>query len=156
LDVVWSCGVVTLAAFASSASPCVGALSWAVVGMDTEGRACVAWCDGVGLEGVMAYRALAREGDELTYRGGCGAIEREVVVELELDVPLCEAFRGPFYYVMGLAVFLMIEYRHNPILCAPSLSVVTSSLYFLYLTWLMCLHRVAIVFLVFKVGYFYP
>jgi hypothetical protein len=73
---------VILASGAAFASPCAGTLRWARVGVDDEVRARTTWGGDIGVEGVMANRALGGRRDGLAYRGGRGGCKAEAVVEL--------------------------------------------------------------------------
>ena len=54
---------------------------------------------------VVTYGAVGGGRGAEAYRCGGGGDEAEAVVELELDVPFREVFRGPFHHVLCLVIF---------------------------------------------------
>jgi hypothetical protein len=60
------------------------------------------------VKGVVANRAKGGAGSGEIYRGGGGGDEAEAVVELKLDVPFREVFKGPFNHVLSLTSFSVV------------------------------------------------
>ena len=65
------------------------------------------------MQWVMTDGAGGGGGGGEAYRCGGGGDEAEAVVELELDVPFREVFRGPFNHVLRLAVFCVLVFGND-------------------------------------------